>query len=280
MFSMTGIGRASIRGITCEVRSTNHRYLEVNLRLPAELEEMSEEIRAIVRKHCQRGSVSVTIHLDDRYLPLSLNKPRLKKYISLFTEIKRDFPISGDLTLSDLLALPGLFTIEPEAKKGLFQKAKEATILACQRLRAMRKEEGENLLKDFLKRLKRINLLIREIKNRIPRRLKEKKEAMIKRFRELNTSWPENRIQEEVTILADRTDVSEELTRLASHSRLFSRALHKKETSGRKLEFILQEMLRESETLSAKARDFLIAKEVIEIKEEIEKMREQVRNVE
>jgi len=280
MLSMTGMGRAVFRGMSCEIRSNNHRYLEIILRLPPELEDIGEEIKEIIRKFCQRGSISATIRLEDKYLPLTLNKVRLKKYLSLLKETKRWFPPVGGFIFSDLFALPGLWTIEPKAKKELGRRARQVTILACLRLRAMQKEEGKNLLNDFRHRLRKISLAIKDIKKRIPRRLKEKKSALIKRFKELNAPLPENRIQEEIAILADRTDISEELTRLLSHSRLFSSALGKKETSGRKLEFILQEMLRESETLSAKARDFLVAKRVIEIKEEIEKMREQVRNVE
>ncbi len=280
MFSMTGIGRASRQGVTCEIRSSNHRYLEIALRLPPELETISEELKEIVRRHYHRGFISVTMHLEEKHLPLTLNHERLKKYLSLLKEIKENFRLSGEVSLSDLFLLPGVFTINRKAKNALEKTAKEVLTLACQRLRLMRKEEGENLLKDFYQNLKKLNSAIKDIKKRIPGRLKEKKAALIKKSKELPSPLPENRIQEEIAILAGRTDISEELTRLLSHTRLFSSALKKKDTSGRKLEFILQEMLRESETLSAKARDFFIAKKVIEMKEVIERMREQVKNME
>lgn len=277
---MTGIGRATHRGITGEIRSSNHRYLEIVLRLPPELEGISEELKEIVRRYCHRGFFTVTVHLEEKYLPLTINTERLKKYLSLLKEIKEKFCLSGEISLSDLFTLPGVFAIDRKAKNALEQTAKEVLTLACQRLCLMRREEGGNLLKDFHQQLKKLNTAIKEIKKRIPGRLKEKKAALIKKSKELPHPIPENRIQEEIAILAGRTDISEELTRLLSHLRLFSAALKKEKTSGRKLEFILQEMLRESETLSAKARDFFIAKKVIEIKEVIERMREQAKNVE
>ncbi len=194
--------------------------------------------------------------------------------------VKDELPIIERVNYSDLFSLPHLFGVAPAAKKRLFRAAKEVCYPAIRRLCEMRREEGKNLLADFRRRIKRINRYLEDIKRRVPKRLKEKREALTKRFREVATPIPESRIAEEVAILSERTDITEELTRLISHSRLFSQALERKDTSGRKLEFILQEMLREVETLSSKARDFPISKKAIEIKEEIEKMREQAKNVE
>lgn len=280
MFSMTGIGRAASQELTCEIRSTNHKYLEISLRLPPELEEVGEEIKDIIRRYCRRGFITVEIRLEDKHLPLSFNKERLQKYLNLLAEIKKEFPIGGEITLRDLLSLPGIFFVDPNTKREMLETAKKVTIAACRRLLAMRREEGNNLLKDFRQNLKKLKLVISEVKKIIPKRLKEKKKLLREKFQRLPNPLPENRIEEELAIMAERVDVSEELTRLSSHLQLFSSALRSKESSGRKLEFILQEMLREAETLSAKTRDFFVAREVIEIKELIERMREQARNVE
>ncbi len=272
------MGRATRGGVTGEVFSSNHKYLEIVLRLPPELERMAEEIREIVRRHCRRGFITLTLRLEENCLLFKLNVARLKKYLSLFQELKERFAITGEASLSDIIRLPEIF--QTDLPKELRKNVREVVSAALAKLQTMRKEEGENLLVDFRHRLMKVSRLLKEIKKRIPKRLKEKEASLVRKFQEVATPVPENRIKEEAIIFAGRTDVSEELTRLLSHSRLFLAALRKKSTSGRKLEFILQEMLRETETLSSKGRDFFVAKTVIALKEEIEKMREQARNVE
>jgi len=273
------MGRATFNGVTCEIRSANHKYLEITQKLPPELEEYAEDFKGIIRRYCKRGFISSSIKIEDRYLPLSLNRQRLKKYISLLNLLEKDFPVKKEIKLSDIFSLPNLIGLEPKGRQKIISSARQALKMALQRLLQMRKEEGENLHKDFAFRLRRIIYSLQAIKDRLSQRLEKKRSALKRRLQKTFTTLPENKIEEELSLLAQRLDVSEELTRLRSHCRLLSSSL-KRESAGRRLEFILLEMLRETETLLAKCRDFPIAKKIIIIKEEIEKMREQARNVE
>ena len=294
--SMTGYGRAEgcHKGtpIAVEVRSVNHRHSEVATKLHRVLQAHEDRIRTLVQAHVVRGRVDVMVNFSAERDPgrgLVLDRALAKRYLTLLKELQRELGLKGtpDVALlagfRDIIKPAELAAEDPGAARAT-EKVLERALKALDRMRC---HEGRMLERDLLTRLQEIDRRLRTIRYRIPAILQERSTRLQERVNRLLESAGEGkegvdpaRVAQEVALLADRSDVSEELTRLDSHLDQFRRFLRKSEPVGRSLDFLLQEMNREVNTIGSKVGDTVITQEIVALKTEFEKIREQVQNVE
>ena len=287
--SMTGQGRAVAlikpEGLclTVEVHSLNHRYLEVSVKLPDQLVGYEEKIKQVIKENLNRGSVSVAVHLEESNgKQLVLTPAVLDDFLRLLKELRKRVSVSEEITPELLFRIPGLIKEEPrdvETAK-LWEYTKRLVARAVKDLIRMRRAEGRNLEKDLRGRLKIINSNLSAIKRRIPGRIKEKRRKLLELLEEMKIEPDRNRLLQEVLYFSERFDIHEECVRLSNHIKLFRETLDEPKSNGRRLNFITQEMMKETNTIGSKANDTAITHFVISIKEEVEKIREQVQNVE
>jgi len=288
--SMTGVGRAEAllppwnSKIVVDVRSVNHKFLELVPRLPPQLAGYEGEIRDLVRRRVRRGYIQLQVLLDEsaEAPTLALDHRLLRDYLRLARDLQKKYRLAGNLDLNTVMAYPGVVTSEKaDANQGrLWRLSRRVVVQAIDRMLAMKRVEGAALVRDLRKRVTRIKRAVLAIERRVPARLRERRENLIAQLKDLNVEADSKRILEEVAFISEKLDIHEECVRLKSHSSMFLRAVTSSQTAGKKLDFITQEMLRETDTLAAKARDMAISRRAIEIKGEIEKLKEQVRNVE
>ncbi|MCS7249880.1 MAG: YicC family protein [candidate division WOR-3 bacterium] len=283
--SMTGIGVGKGYGINVELKSFNHKHLEMAIKMPERLKIYEAEIKEWIRNKIKRGYLQVSINLEGNELTteeFTYDENLVENILKICNSLKEKYNLKGEVDINFLLSLPGVLKVEKKEKdnKTLYENLKKIFNKALTNLIKMREKEGRFIAQEFRKRLSNIIKLVKLIEERIPSKLKEKENALLNRVNFNNKEEIRNRILQEISLLQERIDISEECSRLRSHAQLFLSTLKEKNSSGRKLEFILSEMIREIETLASKARDFYISEKVILIKEEIDKLREQVRNVE
>jgi uncharacterized protein (TIGR00255 family) len=290
--SMTGFGSATAQTtagrFTIEIRSVNHRFSEVQVRLPRDLAALEDPVRATVQARVLRGRVEVSIMREERGLrarSIRADTEAAAAYAQALKELAGALGLSGELTLPQVAAFPDVIKVEEvrEEADQLWQQLTPAVESAADVLTLMREAEGRRLADDLLMRLGRIRDLTDTIVARAPAVVLDSAARMKTRISELLGEIPldEQRLAAEVAVFAERSDVSEELTRLRSHAEQFALDLAASDGAvGRKLEFLLQEMGRETNTIGAKANDMEIARAVIAIKGELESLREQVLNIE
>lgn len=290
--SMTGFGRGSadVAGMTIvtELRSVNSRYLEISARLPRLLSERESEIQARIRQAFERGRISVQVQLEAESagIPsLQVNVPVARAYRHLLDTLRDAAGIEEPVGLHHLLTFSDVFTAETEnddASDRLWSGLVEALDQAVADLRQMRREEGRALQADLEERLTIIERSLASVEARAPERVQQARERLLQRLGELlgDERLNRDRIELEMVLYADRLDVTEECVRLRSHINLFREALDSEEPSGRRLNFLVQEMNREINTIGSKANDAAVAQRAVSMKEELEKIREQVQNVE
>ncbi|MCL6465274.1 MAG: YicC family protein [candidate division WOR-3 bacterium] len=288
--SMTGVGRAeavlkpSGAKLTIDIRSVNHKYFELVAKLPPQFAAYEREIHELVRRSLHRGYIQLQMTLDESVsVPaVTVDRQLVQEYLRLARELKTRHHLEGELNINTLLTLPGVITTKKaNANSSRFWLASRRVLnQALRRLVKMKQAEGAALARDLRKRISKIRRAVRQIEERVPKRLAERRENLLEQLENLNIQANPRRVLEEVAFIAEKVDIHEECVRLKSHCSLFLRALRSSATSGKKLDFIAQEMLRETDTLAAKARDVIISRRAIEIKGEIEKLKEQVRNVE
>jgi uncharacterized protein (TIGR00255 family) len=288
--SMTGFGaaRASSSGedVDVEVRSVNHKFCEVKVRLPRELSAAEVEIVKIVKDRLARGGVEVTVRRGGAAASFA---PRVdvalaESYARAFAEIQARLSLPGHVTLAEILAADGVVRLEErevnvEAAREALRRALGA---ALDGLLVMRAREGEALARDLAARLDAIQALSARVAELVPRTVEAHRTRLAERVADLARGVPVEpaRLAQEVALFADRTDVTEELTRLASHLAQARTLLGLAEPAGRKLDFLVQEMHREANTIGSKSQSSEIAGHVVSLKAEIERIREQVQNVE
>jgi len=290
--SMTGYGKAEamIEGTkyAVEIRSLNHRYLEISLRLPGSFSSLETEIKRRIGERFSRGRIEVSIRVDANGNMeegrLELNLPLLKNYHDLLRQLKAEFSLSGDITLNHFTGFKDIFIpVEVETDMELIA-AQIGTVLdeAVRLLTEMRQKEGELLLTDLEEHVRRVEECLSVISDRAPRCVQEYQRRLTERIRELTSGvdMDEIRLNQEVAIMADKSDVTEEIVRLTSHISQFREMLMSGEAAGRKIDFLIQEMNREINTIGSKTGDLDISRNVIEIKSELGKLREQVQNIE
>jgi len=289
--SMTGFGRGEVREngflVSVEMRSLNHRFLDVELRLPRNLSGMEREIKELIGKNILRGRVNATLSIKGEQSPsqnLVIDKSLAGTYIKLLEDLKQEFNLNGNIELNQLLNFPDIISVDTsnEADDTLGEIVKNAFIIAIEDLKEMRAREGVEIKKDLETRIGIINKLIASIEKNneesiknIYSKLKEKVVALTE-----TEVVSEGRLEMEVAFLAEKADVTEECTRFKSHNTLFLELLNRGNSEGRKLNFLLQEMHREANTIGAKTNDADVSHWVVEIKEEVEKLREQIQNIE
>ncbi len=289
--SMTGFGAGvwSEGGIeaNAEVRSFNNRFLEVSVHLPRFLAHRDQQVKEIVRRRVSRGRVNVSISVkmeNNSYLGLKVDLEMARAYKRLLQELNEELALKDEVRLDHLVGLPDLFTVEgdQERAESAWVVAERALALALEQMVTMRLQEGAELRKDLEKRIALLEGKVRQIEllsqRRAPevlRRLRTRVQALIG-----EVAIDEARLAQEVAILADRMDVTEECVRFHSHNALFLASMDGEEPSGRRLNFLLQEMQREANTIGAKAADADISHLVVDLKDEVEKMREQIQNIE
>lgn len=291
--SMTGYGAAerdtAAGRLVAEVKTVNHRYLSLNVRLPRTLEALEPQVKEGLKGHIQRGHVNITVRLDagDRTTGprLELDEARARQYQSLFEELKQRLQLPGEVDVS-LLARYGDLIV-PQEDEGPEIGADDVRAVveeAAAAVARMRDEEGRSLHEDLEGRLRAIRDALATIEERAPERLIAERDRLRRAVAELanGVDVDEARLAQEIAYLAERWDISEEIVRLRSHMRLFRETLagEDAEPVGKRLSFLVQEMHRETNTIGSKANDADIAHRVIAIKDEIERLREQVDNVE
>ncbi len=292
LISMTGFGRASgeYQGVTgtVEVRSVNHRFLEVALHLPRRYFAKENEIRSLVKNYAIRGKITISGNLQDPQVEersIAYQPERAAAYYRTLRKLQAQLKIREQVKLEHLLRFPDIFEQREgeelsEAEWTLFQRLLQEALAA---MRAMRQREGEFLTKDIHQRLKKIQQLLQKIEKLSVQRIPKERERLRQRIAQLFESdeIDEYRLEMEIALLADKLDVTEECIRLRSHLDYAQRLLRTRNTEvGRQLNFLVQEMHREANTVGAKANDATISQLVVQMKEEIEKIREQVQNAE
>jgi len=300
MRSMTGLGAASrsaarakgksgaqALALSAEVRSVNHKFLQLKLRLPSELALLEPEVEALVRKRLERGSVTLNVssHGAAQLSALALDVDVARRYHVQLLELARELGLEPKVELEDLAKLPGVFASEPDSK-AMQQGRKlllEVVEAALDNLEEMREREGQALARDLAKHGAQITRIAAQIRTRMPVVVKGHQDNLRKRVAELlgeKAALAPADVAREIALLADRLDVTEEITRLESHLAQLQVLCAKNGSVGRQLDFLVQEFLREANTIGSKCNDAQVAHAVVELKTSIERLREQVQNVE
>lgn len=289
--SMTGFGRCEIaeadRKITVEMKSVNHRYLDVTIKMPKKLNFFEAAIRTELKNYMQRGKVDLFITYEDfteSNVCVKYNKELAAEYMQYFGRMAEDFSLDNDIRVSTLARFPEILTMEEQTvdEEQLWKLLDKALKGAAENFVETRIREGENLRNDLIAKLEGMLAHVDFITERSPEIIEEYKEKLTKKVEELlsDKQVDESRLLMEVTIFADKVCVDEELVRLRSHITATRDALLAGGSIGRKLDFIAQEMNREANTILSKSSDLEISNRAIELKTEIEKVREQIQNIE
>lgn len=289
--SMTGFGRAEVmedsHKFTVEMKSVNHRYLDIGIKMPKKLSFFESAIRNLLKEYIQRGKVDVFITYEDyneHNFSLKYNKEVAREYLMHLNEMAENFGLENDVKVSVLSRYPEVLTMEEQSvdEKELWAILEKALRNACEQFVESRITEGENLKKDLNEKLDTMLSYVDFIEERSPQILSEYRSRLEAKIKELlaDTQMEESRIATEVTIYADKICVDEETVRLRSHIKGTKDALEEGGSIGRKLDFIAQEMNREANTILSKANDLAISDTGINLKTDIEKVREQIQNIE
>ena len=268
-----------------EAKSVNHRFLEIALRLPHFLISLEPRIREKIREACHRGKVDVfftVTPLEEGYLEVEVDREKAQGLWRAMETLAKELGREEELHLSNLLARQDIFTIKERERdpQALWHVIETALDEALKGLIKEREREGETLKKDLLERLENMGHLLEEIAQRAPDLPQLYRAKLEKRLQELQVEVPPERLAQEVAIMADKTDITEELVRLRTHLEEMKKTLKGGSPCGKKMDFLAQELLRESNTITSKAQDVQIAHLVVAIKGEIEKVREQIHNIE
>ena len=289
--SMTGYGRGMRRtpfgSVTVELRSTNHRFLEIEARLPSGLTSFQSRIGEVLREHVRRGRVEATVTIQNanhERRRVTFDESLLERYYESLLKLKGRFGLKGPITIEHLLALPQAFAVTEERQpvEQLWEPIRLALRAAAQDLVRARQREGNKLIADLRKQLQSIERRVRAIKARLPKALEQQRKRLKQQLHSLLGSRASNSssVLEQAVSLVKDVDVNEELVRLESHLTYVRQTLAGQQLVGKRLDFVAQELMREANTTGAKVDDPLAAQYVVEIKGCIEKIREQVQNLE
>lgn len=287
---MTGFGRASGQVDSClltvEMKSVNHRFLEITLKMPKQFMSIEDKMKKLISQSVSRGRIEVYVNLEGESLvdkDIHIDWDLLTQYVNSLHQMKERFSLKGEVTLDQILALGEGIDIREgsvsseDVEKELLHLVKSA----AWQLSEMRKAEGEQLALDLKQRLEDLTKITLELEKTAPTVVRQYRDRLEKRVSEfVSGKIDENRILTEVALFADKADISEELTRIQSHIHQFRETLQTSGTIGRKLDFLVQELNREANTIGSKANDGHIAINVVELKSIIEKLKEQVQNIE
>ena len=289
--SMTGFGRSEIvkgnRKISVEIKSVNHRYLEAGIKMPKKLNVFESRMRDLLKKYATRGKIDIFINYEDdseSQVNLKFNQNIADEYMAIFNNMSEKYNLKNDMTVGGLARFPEVITMDEvqEDEEELWHFIEEAMKAALEQFVNTRILEGENLKKDILGKLDHMEELVEFVEKRSPEIMKEYRSKLESKVKELlgDTTIDESRIATEVIIYADKICVDEETVRLRSHIEHARKCLNEDGGIGRKMDFIAQEMNREANTTLSKANDIEISNAAIDLKTEIEKVREQIQNIE
>lgn len=292
--SMTGFGAATCsqgeETVTVEIRSVNHRYCEVRVRSPRELEAKEHKVVLSVKSRLARGSVEVSVRRTPRggEVKPTIDVPLATALCAAYREVSQSLGLSGEISLRDLLIRPEVVRLEAPTlvEADAAEALEQATRLALDALVEMRVQEGRALRTEFLERLARIEERVRGIQALAPTAVQAYRERLHRRIAEVlkdsvhRDAVQDSRLEQEVAIFAEKSDVAEELARLATHLVQLRALLDAPEPSGRKMDFLVQELNREVNTIGSKSQHEDIGTSVVELKAELERVREQVQNIE
>jgi len=291
---MTAYGKSELERdgiqVTVEIRSVNHRYRDVSLRTPYEINYMEPELRSVLFQSVSRGRIDLSVSIDmsdtECSYDIELNTPVVESYIRIFAQIEERFGIKNDVGVDSLCKLKNVLVMKPkvlddELVHSLVLEALNQAIVSFDN---MKRTEGKAIETDFVKRLNVIDQLVDKIVDMAPKVVEEYRNRLYNNLKQLLKDTPvdvdDNRFIYEVSIFSERCDITEELVRIKSHIRQFLSFLEEENPVGRRLDFLLQEMNREVNTIGSKANDAEISRTVVDIKGELEKLREQVQNIE
>jgi len=289
--SMTGFGRGNYeesgRSFVIEIKSVNHRYLDVNIKLPRAMISLEERIRKAISEKISRGKIDVFVtqnNYEKEDLVASFNEHLADSYVKCLKEIRDRYSVRDDISVSLIAKFPDVISLQKDEQdlEELWKTAEVPLKMAVEALVEMRQREGAKLKEDIVTRCNNITELVNKVELRAPLVVKEYKERLEQRLKELlnDAVIDENRVAMEIAIFADRSNIDEEIVRLKSHLAQMVDNTKLEEPVGRKLDFILQELNRETNTIGSKANDAELVQIVLNMKNEIEKIREQVQNVE
>jgi len=291
--SMTGFGRSEYtdgkRSIIVEIKSVNHRYSDITIKMPRRYSFAEDRLKSAVKDIARRGKIDVSINVEnitEDDTNIRLNSMVARQYYENMKELQKEFDVSGEITLQFLATLPDVMKAVPdvEDEEAIYKILEIPVLEAAKKLDEMRILEGAKLAEDIIRRGDYIRNCVRDIEARSPEVTKAYAEKLKDRIKELigaSVTIPEDRILVEAAIFADKCSITEELVRLDSHILQLESIISKSnQPDGKKLDFLVQEMNREANTIGSKANDIEITNKVLEIKSEIEKIREQVQNIE
>lgn len=291
--SMTGYGRTesvmNMRKYVVEIKSLNHRYLEISLRLPSSLSPLELDIKKRISGRFTRGRIEVNVRMDSEYGSVGdgryeLNLPLVRNYYDLLVQMKDEFDLKDEIMLSTIAAFRDAYVFKESGPdvSSLWKELEEVIEKAMDALMEMRKKEGENIYGDLMMRIDLITKSLDSVALRAPQTVLEYQKRLGERVKELTggLALDDLRLVQEIAIMADRSDITEEIVRFRSHILQFHGFLESDDATGRNIDFLIQEMNREINTIGSKSADAEISRKVIEIKAELSKIREQVQNIE
>ncbi|RLB75636.1 MAG: YicC family protein [Deltaproteobacteria bacterium] len=290
--SMTAYGRAELqregKTFECEIKTINHRYRDIHLRLPRNFQPLEEDLKGLLAKRIGRGRIEASIQVNSGHEQLSyhlqLNEPLVESYKQILKDLAAKFGTGPAVSLDTLCQLKDIIVYEPETPdiESLRPVFEEVLEQALNSLEQMRAREGQNIEKDFLERLDRIDAYVEEVEKLAAQIVEEYREKLKEKVSRIvgDVEVDEWRIAQEVAFLAERADITEEIVRIRSHTAQFREYLSIEEPVGRRLDFLIQEINREVNTLSTKASNATVSRIAVEIKGELERLREQAQNVE
>ncbi len=289
--SMTGYGRseeiAGGRHIVFEIRSVNHKFFEFSSRLPRGYQFLEDKLKAYTHSRVSRGKVDVFLqieNLEESNVGVLVNHSLASAYVEAFEELKDRYCLPDGVTLSILSRYPDIFSVHkaPEDEDAVWEAVKRAIEPALASFLSMREAEGQRLMDDVLEKAARIEVMVEEVEKSTPETVREYQQRLRQKIEELlgDKQIDEQRLLTEVALFADKVAVDEETVRLKSHLRQFRQLVEVGEPVGRKMDFLVQEMNREANTIGSKSQNSKIAYLVVDMKSEIEKIREQVQNIE
>ena len=290
--SMTGFGRGEYKDdnyyFLVECKTINHKYCDINIRLPRKISFLEDKARNFVKNYIKRGRVDIYIKLDllgSEDVNLKFDEVLASQYVNILRDIRDKFDLVDDISVMNVAKFPDIIKTEEKEEDeellwSMLRKALEQTLI---KLKEMRSEEGQRLAKDVLERCDLLKSLIEEIEKHsynVVIDYKEKLNSRISEILENPSLIDESRLAQEVAIYADKSSITEEIVRFKSHIEQLKNTIVKDESIGRKIDFLIQEMNRETNTIGSKSSDLNITNLVVEIKSELEKIREQIQNIE
>jgi uncharacterized protein (TIGR00255 family) len=289
--SMTGFGRGQVNNlgyqVTCEIRGVNHRFFDAYIKMPRRYSILEEKIKELAKKFVTRGRVEISINIEkteESERTIKVDKGLVIAYYKSLKELAENLNISPNIKIIDLFRLPDVFSLEDkeEEPEVIGKVVEESLYIAMQGFDDMRGREGQNLVNDIIKRNRLITSMVEQLEMRSPDVAREHQEKLRKRLVDLlpQEAIDENRIIQEAAVFGDKANVTEEIVRLKSHVSQLEELLTTGEAVGRKCDFLVQEMFREINTIASKANDLTMSQIVIDAKAELEKIREQLQNIE